>query len=90
IESIDAIRRIWAGNDASFDGNFYDFEGIDVSPKAENARICIGGGVEPAVRRAGRIGDAWVAHPGETNEDLQGKTEWFEEGGGGDLIVRRD
>ena len=90
IESVEAIRAIWNGEGVSYDGEFYSFEDVDSSPKAPDARICIGGGVEAAVRRAGRIGDAWVAHPRESNDDVVEKSAWFEEAGGGDLIVRRD
>lgn len=88
-ELLDVLDRLWSEDEVTVDGTFYDLDGVSVNPKADS-RICIGGSAEPAVRRAGRLGDAWVAGPAETREQLRQKCEWFEDAGGGDLIVRRD
>ncbi|MDY6765142.1 MAG: LLM class flavin-dependent oxidoreductase [Halobacteria archaeon] len=88
-EGLSLIRRLWDEDEVNLDGDFYSVEGVSVNPKAD-PRICIGGSAEPAVRRAGRLGDAWVAGPAETKDDIKRKKEWFEEAGGGDLLVRRE
>ena len=88
-ESLDLLGRLWTDEPVNFDGEFYRVEEGAVNPKAD-PRICVGAGAEPAVRRAGRLGDAWVASPAESPTDIERKREWFEDEGGGDLLVRRD
>jgi alkanesulfonate monooxygenase SsuD/methylene tetrahydromethanopterin reductase-like flavin-dependent oxidoreductase (luciferase family) len=88
-EALALLDRLWTADDVTFDGEFYRVEGVSVNPKAD-PRVCVGGGAEPAVRRAGRLGDAWVAGPAESLADIDRKREWFADAGGGDLVVRRD
>jgi alkanesulfonate monooxygenase SsuD/methylene tetrahydromethanopterin reductase-like flavin-dependent oxidoreductase (luciferase family) len=88
-ESIEVIRGLWREDDFSFDGQYYSVDGVSVNPKAD-ARVCVGGSAQPAVRRAGRLGDAWVGHPGVEIDDLETMIGWFEDAGGGDVIIRRD
>lgn len=89
-EGIELIDRLWSEDEVTFDGEFYSVDGVGVNPKAPDARICVGGAAQPAVRRAGRLGDAWVAGPEESPEKLPTKIADFEESGGGDVIVRRE
>ena len=86
-EALALLDRLWTADDVTFEGEFYQVDGVSINPKA-SPRVCIGGGAEPAVRRAGRLGDAWVAGPSE--DDLPRKLDWFEAEGGGDVIVRRE
>ena len=88
-EALDLIGRLWAADDVTFEGEFYEADDVSVNPKA-SPRICIGAGAEPAVRRAGRLGDAWVAGPSESEDGLPEKIAWVEAEGGGDVIVRRE
>jgi alkanesulfonate monooxygenase SsuD/methylene tetrahydromethanopterin reductase-like flavin-dependent oxidoreductase (luciferase family) len=88
-EALALLDRLWTDDDVTFDGEFYSVDGVSINPKAD-PRICVGGGAEPAVRRAGRLGDAWVAGPAESLADLDRKRAWFEDAGGGDLVVRRE
>lgn len=88
-EALSLLRRLWAEDEVTFDGEFYAVEDASVNPKCD-PRVSIGGGAEPAVRRAGRLGDAWIAAPAEPPADIARKREWFEEAGGGDLLARRD
>lgn len=88
-EALDLLGRLWTAESVTFDGEFYRVEEAAVNPKAD-PRICVGAGAEPAVRRAGRLGDAWVVSPAESPADIERKRAWFEAEGGGDLLVRRD
>lgn len=88
-EGLALIRRLWTEDGVTVDGEFYAVEDASVNPKAD-PRVCIGASAEPAVRRAGRLGDAWVASPTESLDDLRRKGEWFVEAGGGDLLARRE
>jgi alkanesulfonate monooxygenase SsuD/methylene tetrahydromethanopterin reductase-like flavin-dependent oxidoreductase (luciferase family) len=88
-EALELLRLLWSEDDVTFDGEFYAVEGVSVNPKCD-ARLCVGASAEPAVRRAGRLGDAWVASPAESVADIERKRGWFEDAGGGDLLARRD
>lgn len=89
VEGVELLRRLWAEDDVSFDGAFWSVEGVSVNPKAD-ARLCLGGSAEVAVRRAGHRGDAWVANADASNDFLETALGWFAAESGGDVIVRRD
>ena len=62
-ESIQLMRQLWAGGKITFKGKFYSVEneGISLSPtRPSGPPVWIAGLVEAAVRRAARIGDAWL------------------------------
>ena len=62
-ESIDLIRQLWSGERLNFQGRFYSVknEGISLKPaRPGGPPVWIAGLVEAAVRRAARIGDAWL------------------------------
>jgi probable F420-dependent oxidoreductase len=62
-ESVEVLRRLWREEAADFDGELFQFEGLHVEPKPlqpGGVPIWIGATVEPAVRRAARIGDGWI------------------------------
>lgn len=89
LESLRLVKRLLSGERVTFDGEFYSVEDVTVEPRAD-VRWCVGGLAEPAVRRAGRAGDAWAVHPSESPADIERKLEWFRDAGGGDVVVRRD
>lgn len=88
-ESLEIVRRLWEEDAVTFDGEYYQLEDVSVAPAA-SPRICIGGSAKPAVERAGRLGDAWVATPSETHDDLRRKVDWYRDAGGDTVIARRD
>lgn len=88
-EGLDLIRRLWNGDPVTFEGEYYAVDDVSIAPTAD-PRVCIAGKAEPAVRRAARLGDAWVAAPLESMADLERELGWYRDGGGGDVIVRRD
>lgn len=65
-EYIAAMRALWAGDDASFHGDFVDFSGVSSNPKPVNGAvpILVGGHSEAAARRAGRSGDGFFPATG--------------------------
>lgn len=89
VEGVELIRQLWAEDCVSFDGDFWQVEDLSVNPKAD-ARFCFGGSAEVTVRRAGHRGDAWVANADTSPAFIEEARGWFEEEGGGDVIVRRD
>jgi alkanesulfonate monooxygenase SsuD/methylene tetrahydromethanopterin reductase-like flavin-dependent oxidoreductase (luciferase family) len=64
-EAIDILRLLFAQDAADHLGRFHRFEAVSFQPKPVRGRIplWIGAGVEPAVRRAARLGDAWIVGP---------------------------
>ena len=60
-ECIAAMRKLWAEDDASFEGEFVKFRGMNVNPKPVNRAVPIvmGGHTAIAARRAGRIADGF-------------------------------
>ena len=61
-EAIDAMRALWNEEDPSFDGQFWQFNGIDAHPRPTNpggVPIHIGGHSDAALRRAAERGQGW-------------------------------
>jgi probable F420-dependent oxidoreductase len=71
-EYVAAMRALWAGDDASFQGTFVRFEGVSSNPKPARGTvpILVGGHSEQAARRAGRLGDGFFPATG-----MQGPVE---------------
>lgn len=61
-ESIEALVRLFNQPVASFDGEYYKFDGIALSPKPQQEPfpIYVGGNSESAARRAGTYGLGWL------------------------------
>jgi alkanesulfonate monooxygenase SsuD/methylene tetrahydromethanopterin reductase-like flavin-dependent oxidoreductase (luciferase family) len=62
-ESIGLIRRLWSEDRVTHRGRFYTVEDATISAKPltpGGPPIYVAGMAEPAVRRAARIGDAWL------------------------------
>ena len=62
-EAIQVIRKSWSKETFTFEGNFYQYKDVNVTPKPvqDPMPLWIGGFVEPAVRRAARLGDGLLA-----------------------------
>lgn len=73
-EYIGAMRALWDGDDASFDGAFASFKGMSCNPKPANGRvpIVVGGNSKFAIRRAARHGDGYFPATGDPSIDLTG------------------
>lgn len=71
-EYIEAMRALWDGDDASFEGQFASFRGMSCNPKPTHGRtpIVVGGNSKPAVRRAGRYGDGYFPATGDASLDI--------------------
>jgi alkanesulfonate monooxygenase SsuD/methylene tetrahydromethanopterin reductase-like flavin-dependent oxidoreductase (luciferase family) len=65
-EAVPLIRKLWTEDKVSHRGRFYSLPGVQASVKPKRKGgppIWIGGDAEPAVKRAARLGDAWVVSP---------------------------
>src|ERR1700687_3618923 len=65
-ESIEILRRCWAGERFSFHGKHYTLEDVQIRPRPyqkSGPPLWLGASVEGAARRAGRIADGFVGTP---------------------------
>lgn len=63
-EFLAVMKRLWTEEDPSYSGKYYQLSNVGFAPKPvqkPHPPIWIGGNTEPALRRAGRLGDAWHA-----------------------------
>ncbi len=69
-EYAEVMRRLWASDDVSFEGDFVRFERASSNPKPPGGRvpIHIGGHSSAAAARAGRIGDGFWPASGDLPE----------------------
>jgi probable F420-dependent oxidoreductase len=70
-EGVEIIRKCWSGELFSFHGAHYRLDNLQIRPRPFQTPappLWIGASVPAAVRRAGRLGDAFVATP---SADLQ-------------------
>lgn len=67
-EYIQAMRALWAKDNASFNGRFVAFDGMSCNPKPVSGRvpIHIGGHSEAAARRAATLGDGFFPATGSS------------------------
>jgi probable F420-dependent oxidoreductase len=61
-ETIGLWRHLWSGSSAPFQGRFHDIDDFAFGPLPDQGAtlpIVVGGRAEPALRRAGRLGDGY-------------------------------
>jgi probable F420-dependent oxidoreductase len=65
-EMVEVLRLAWGTDRFDFNGRYYRYSGVAVTPKpARIPPILIGGFVDEAIRRAGRIGDGYISSRAE-------------------------
>ena len=78
-QSLDAIRRLLAGETVTASGRFV-FENASVALRpAEPVDVWIGASADPAIDRAARLGDGWLASPGLTPPEAKRQIEYYRE-----------
>jgi alkanesulfonate monooxygenase SsuD/methylene tetrahydromethanopterin reductase-like flavin-dependent oxidoreductase (luciferase family) len=66
IESLAALRTLWAGANASFHGNFYNFDNVTLGAQPMSKQgppILVAADIMKTVRRVPQIGDHWLPSP---------------------------
>jgi probable F420-dependent oxidoreductase len=72
-EILESLVRLWGGGPASYEGEFYAFEGVELgtTPRTNGGpRLLIGGKSEAALRRTLRFGAGWNGF-GDAPEDIR-------------------
>ena len=78
-ESLSALRRLFAGETVTASGIFsFDSARLALKP-AEPVDVWIGATAAPAIDRAARLGDAWLASPGLTLDVAGEKIAYYRE-----------
>jgi alkanesulfonate monooxygenase SsuD/methylene tetrahydromethanopterin reductase-like flavin-dependent oxidoreductase (luciferase family) len=78
-ESLSILRRLWAGEAVSSDGR-WRFDRARVAPRpGEPVEVWIGAAAPPAIDRAARLGDGWIALPTLTAEQARRQLELYRE-----------
>ena len=75
VEAVELIRKLWRDDTVEHKGRFHTVSGVRSSIKPRQVGgppIWMAGDVEAAVRRAARLGDAWMPSP-MVSEDNVGK-----------------
>lgn len=65
-EGVEVIRRCWTGDRFSYHGKFYQLEDVQVRPRPYQRPappLWVGAGSPSAIRRAGKMADAFVSTP---------------------------
>jgi alkanesulfonate monooxygenase SsuD/methylene tetrahydromethanopterin reductase-like flavin-dependent oxidoreductase (luciferase family) len=64
-ESIEVMRELWSGESASYDGKFFKFSEVRMTPPPRQKNgppIWCGGRKDAAFRRMGRLADGYVSY----------------------------
>ncbi len=73
-ESLAVMRALWSDRKATYEGEFFQLNDIRMEPKPvqrPGPPVWFGGRVEPALRRAVRLGDAWMGPGSSSIEDFR-------------------
>jgi probable F420-dependent oxidoreductase len=71
VDTVEILRRAWTGERFSFDGEVFHYDRVRVTPppaQENGPPILLGGYVEAAMRRAGRIGDGHITDASDIDE----------------------
>jgi alkanesulfonate monooxygenase SsuD/methylene tetrahydromethanopterin reductase-like flavin-dependent oxidoreductase (luciferase family) len=78
-ESLAILRRLWAGEEVSSDGR-WRFERARIAPRPrEPVEVWIGAAAPPAIDRAARLGDGWIAAPALTPDQARRQIDLYRE-----------
>tara|TARA_Y100001934_G_scaffold282363_1_gene395789 strand:- start:2324 stop:3337 length:1014 start_codon:yes stop_codon:yes gene_type:complete len=81
-EAIELLRLWWNEEVVSFDGHFFSMSKVQPSllPYQQGGpKVWIAGEVEASIKRAAKIGDAWIPLPIPNNMELSQKLTFFRE-----------
>lgn len=76
VEAVELARAAWRGDD--YEPRFHDVGSdapITPPPPGDGPPLLLGGSAKPAVRRAARIGDGWIAPSSLSHEGLRKRVE---------------
>ena len=78
-EALDIIRRLLAGETVTSARRFRIAQASLALRPAEPVEVWIGASAEPAIDRAARLGDGWIASPGLTFDEARSQADFYRE-----------
>jgi alkanesulfonate monooxygenase SsuD/methylene tetrahydromethanopterin reductase-like flavin-dependent oxidoreductase (luciferase family) len=73
VEAVEVIKKLWRDDVVAHSGRFHTLSGVQASVKPQQPGgppIWMAGDVEAAVKRAGKLADAWMPSPMVTEENV--------------------
>ncbi len=92
-EAVEVMRRLWAEDKVTHEGEFYSFHDVSIFPKPiqkPGPPIWVGGRSKAAQRRTGRVGDGWLVSQATPEEVCRGVELIFETAAEYDRTVDED
>ena len=95
-EALDIVRRLLAGETVSASRRFRVAQARLALRPAEPVEVWIGASAEPAIDRAARLAEGWIASPGLTPEEARAQADFYRERCAaygrppGAVVLRRD
>lgn len=80
VDGVEVIRRLWTGEAVDHETPWYSLSGATVRPlpaQRGGVPIWIGATTERAIRRAGRLGDAFMATPNVSSAEVRHQLDLF-------------
>ena len=68
-ETIEILKKAWAGGFFSHSGKHFAFESLQISPHPVKVPLVCGGNTGPALRRVAEVADAWINSAMVTREE---------------------
>jgi probable F420-dependent oxidoreductase len=91
-EAVPLIHRLWTEDAVNHEGRHYRIGGATLRPRpVQRPRppIWFAGWVDAALRRAGRLGDAWLGGPSAKLDELARCVRIYRDSGGGEVALMR-
>lgn len=95
-EALDIVRRLLAGETVSSSRRFRIAEASLALRPVETVEVWIGASAPPAIDRAARLAEGWIASPGLTRAEARAQAELYRERAAaygkrpGAIVLRRD
>jgi alkanesulfonate monooxygenase SsuD/methylene tetrahydromethanopterin reductase-like flavin-dependent oxidoreductase (luciferase family) len=95
-EALDMVRRLLAGELVSSSRRFRIAEARLALRPAEPVEVHVGASAPPAIDRAARLAEGWIASPGLTREEARAQADFYRERCAaygkqpGSIVLRRD
>ncbi|MFQ5898766.1 MAG: LLM class flavin-dependent oxidoreductase [Candidatus Methylomirabilia bacterium] len=83
VEGVEILRRLWTEERVTYEGNYFRLKDASLTSRPiqrPHPPILVGANLPPAVRRAGEIGDGWIASGNVTIDSLVSLMEEYEAG----------